>query len=81
MNVRTERQTDRPHELHVYVGLAQARPNEPKSYVEYKYDDVIYDVMMMLFDDCINMVWVWDLNMHKYLQQAFCKFVTVTVCS
>ena len=26
MNVRTERQTDRPHELHVYVGLAQARP-------------------------------------------------------
>ena len=27
MNVRTERQTDRPHELHVYVGLAQARPN------------------------------------------------------
>ena len=49
MNVRTERQTDRPHKLHVYVGLAQARPNEPESYVEYKYDDVIYDVMMMLF--------------------------------
>ena len=23
---QTDRQTDRPHELHVYVGLAQARP-------------------------------------------------------
>ena len=37
MNVRTDRQidrqTDRPHELHVYVGLAQARPN----YVECLY--------------------------------------------
>ena len=34
MNVRTDRQidrqTDRPHELHVYVGLAQARPNKKK---------------------------------------------------
>ena len=32
MNVRTDRktdrQTDRPHELHVYVGLAHARPNQ-----------------------------------------------------
>ena len=36
MNVRTDRQkdrqtdrqTDKPHELHVYVGLAQARPNK-----------------------------------------------------
>ena len=31
MNVRTEptdRETDRPHELYVYVGLAQARPNK-----------------------------------------------------
>ena len=31
MNVRTERQTerqtDRPHQFHIYVGLAQARPN------------------------------------------------------
>ena len=31
MNVWTDRQkdrqTDEPHELHVYVGLAQARPN------------------------------------------------------
>ena len=31
MNVRTDRQkdrqTDQPDELHVYVGLAQARPN------------------------------------------------------
>ena len=26
MNVRTDRKTDKPHELHVYVGLAQARP-------------------------------------------------------
>ena len=24
---QTDRQTDKPHELHVYVGLAQARPN------------------------------------------------------
>ena len=36
MNVRTERQTDRqtdrPHELHVYVGLAQARPNHDNSH-------------------------------------------------
>ena len=32
MNVRTDRQkdrqTDKPHELHVYVGLAQACPNK-----------------------------------------------------
>ena len=27
MNVRTDRKTDKPHELHIYVGLAQARPN------------------------------------------------------
>ena len=40
MNVRTDRktdrqtdrQTDRPHELHVYVGLAQARPNNSHCY-------------------------------------------------
>ena len=39
MNVRTDRQkdrqTDKPHELHVYVGLAQARPNHCK--ILYKH--------------------------------------------
>ena len=28
MNVRTDRETDEIHKYHVYVGLAQARPNE-----------------------------------------------------
>ena len=28
-NRTTDRQTDQPHEFHVYVGLAQARPNHP----------------------------------------------------
>ena len=35
MNVRTGRQTDRPHELHVYVGLAQARPNDVASHADF----------------------------------------------
>ena len=41
MNVRTERrtdrQTDRPHELHIYVGLAQARHNDSPLYTGRRY--------------------------------------------
>ena len=33
MDRETDRQTDRPHELHVYVGLAQACPNEKSGQV------------------------------------------------
>ena len=46
MNVRTDRQidrqTDRPHELHVYVGLAQARPK------------LIVNRALLLFPACIT---------------------------
>ena len=70
MNVRTERQTerqtDRPHELHVYVGLAQARPNKylcksvcnktRTTYIIYIHPYLLYissQVIKMLIDSLI----------------------------
>ena len=38
---QTDRQTDRQHELHVYVGLAQARPK----YAVCTRGEVIYGIM------------------------------------
>ena len=35
---QTDRQTDRPHELHVYVGLAQAHPNKANFDVRHRAD-------------------------------------------
>ena len=52
MNVRTDRQTDRPHELHVYVGLAQARPNYV--YTNYTVHNVIYYHLVCILESFVS---------------------------
>ena len=39
MNVRTERQTDKPHKFHIYVGLPQAHPNYYYIYIKVNSRD------------------------------------------
>ena len=66
MNVRTDRQkdrqTDKPHELHVYVGLAQARPNkrpvtirknQPGDVVAFLYSKLLLMLIQINIQACV----------------------------
>ena len=46
---KTDRQTDKPHELHIYVGLAQARPNYVYIYTGTKQTFKTKYIIMQLY--------------------------------